>query len=155
MFTQWYKGGGNATQTPPPSGLYMTIGGAVATGGYGTCYGYTSDPHYLGMGNAGALSYTYLRDIRDPANPKIVRIADIIIQQQNYLVLGWEPLAGVPDPSWPAFTWKMMVNGGTVYDFSAGSTPSISAPCVGRYLIAGNLPWNSGTVGQYISLAFV
>lgn len=155
MFTRWYKGNGAAIQGPPPSGLYMTIGAAPAVDPYGTCYGYTSDPHYLSMGNTGNLSSKFLRDIRDPANPKTVRIADIIIQQGNYLVLGWEPVAGVPDPSWPPFTWKMKVNGGTVYDFTNATSPSISAPCIGRYLITGALPWHSGTVGQYVPLEFV
>lgn len=155
MFTQWYKGEGNTAQTPPPSGLYMTIGAAVADPPYGTCYGYTSDPHYLGMGDAGALSYKYLRDMRDPANPKIVRIADIILQQATYMVVGWEPIAGVPDPSWPQFTWKMMVNGGTIYDFTNGSATSISAPCEAKYLITGEVGWNSGTVGQTVQITFV
>lgn len=154
MFTQWYKGGNS--RVTPASSVEMTIGAAAASGPYGICYGYTSDPHYLGMGDAGSLSFQYLRDVRDPANPKIVRIADIIMQQSAYLVIGWEPIAGIPDPSWPAFTWKMVVNGTDIYDFTGGGVPSIAAPCTGRYLTVGNtIPWNAGTVGQTVNIRFV
>lgn len=152
MFTQWYKGGNVAAV---PQGLFMTVGAIPTGNGYGTCYGYTSDPHYLQMGDGGDLSYKFLRDIRDPANPKIVRIADIVMQQGTYLVLGWEPIAGVPDPSWPPFTWKMMLNNGTIYNFEGGGIPSISPPCQARYLSAGNAGLTAAAVGQQFSVAFV
>jgi len=157
MFTQWFKGG-NAIAAPP-TGIVMTIGAAPCTGAYaqyGTCYGYTSDPHYLGMGDSGSITYKYLRDVRVPASPAIVRIADITYQQANYLIFGWEPIAGTPDPSWPQFTTKMKINGGTIYDFGAnGSTPSISAPCTGKYITVTGLPWDAAHVGNTVNISFV
>lgn len=133
----------------------MVIGSAT-TNLWGLVFGYMSNARYGGAANGGTITYQYLRDIRDPANPKSVRIAGILFQQNNYIVVDWEPVAGVPDPNWPPFTNKLQINGGTTYNFTSAAAAGVDLPNLGKYVVIGNtLPWNSATVGNTVNLAFI
>lgn len=154
MFTQWYKGN-TVNSGPPPTTLIMTIG-STPTSTLGTMYGYTSTPRYFGAVDAGAMTFQYLRDIRDPANPKTVRFAGLFYQQNAYLVLGWEPVAMAPTADMLPFTNKLKINGGTIYDFTSAPAAGFTSPNVGKYLSvgAGAFNWQS-VIGGTVNLEFV
>lgn len=154
MFTQWYKGNA-VSSAPPATTLIMTIG-SISTSTLGTMYGYAQNARYFAANDSGASTFQYLRDIRDPANPKTVRFAGLFYQQNAYLVLGWEPVAMAPTADMLPFTNKLKINGGATYDFTSAATAGFTTPNVGKYLSvgAGAFNWQS-VIGGTVNLEFV
>lgn len=155
MLTSWQQ---CITNDPSAYGQFLTIGG-FDTGTWGIVYGFNDNSNYgsgAPNGKAGDLTTTLYRDLNDPLNPKVVRIASISVQQRMYLVLGWEPVAVQPTADMPIATGKLELYG-TVYNFNNGNTAGFIPPVVGKWIgiATDSIPWNANTIGTKVPYKFV
>lgn len=119
------------------------LSGSTTTGVAGALVGYVNNIQYGEATSCGTVTYTLYRDIRDPANPKTVRLAGIFSQSSRYFVFVWEPLPAIPATlDMPPFTLVMKVDG-VIVDFTNAPVSGAGAPMDSRYL-NGNMGWVDG-----------
>lgn len=153
MLTSWQQCLAN---DPLAYGQFLTIGG-FDTGTWGIVYGFNEDSNYgagTGSGKAGDLTTIFYRDIDDLQ--RVIRVRSISVQQNVYLVFGWEIVDVQATADMPIMTWKLEIDN-VVYDFYGASPAGFIPPVVGRYIgIAhSSIPWNAETEGTKVPYKFV
>lgn len=129
MLSAWFTS--NLAPTAVETSLYFIAGKATSSTA-GPLVGFAQDMRY-GAPDMGVLSRNLFRDIRDPANPKIIRLAGVVNQGSRHIVLAWQEMPGVPTGDMPIFTWVLNLSG-TIYNFQGRPRAGTAAGIIGYYI---------------------